>query len=139
VALPLVRPIVEEEGEPEPLVVRVADVGLGAGPTESETAIQVTSRSRCSKPHVTAISTERYTRPHDVWNTSATSDQLNRFAQFARNQAYVVVAFRLPLPHGTASTTMPQSAQSTRRIAYTKYTAMPQIGMNSNRCGFSVS
>ena len=97
------------------------------------------SRSRCSRPQLTAIATDRNMRSHDVWNASATSDQLIRFAQRARNQAYVVVAWCLPLPQGTDSTTTPHAWQSTRRMAYTKNTAIPHSGTNSKRRGGSVS
>src|SRR4030043_1153573 len=40
---------------------------------------------------------------------------------------------RLPSAHGTRSTLIPHVGHATRRIAYTKYTRMPQKGMNSNR------
>src|SRR5665647_863196 len=44
-------------------------------------------RSRCSSPHATAIFTERKTLSQLVLNAPATSFQLNRLAQVARNQA----------------------------------------------------
>ena len=57
----------------------------------------------------------------------------------ARNQAYVAVVWCLPLLQGTDSTTTPHLGQSTRRMAYTKDTAIPQRGTNSKHRGASVS
>jgi len=67
-------------------------------------------------------------RSHDAWNASATCDQLIRFAERARNQAYVAVVWCLPLPQGTDSTTTPHLGQSTRRMVYTKDTRDPPQG-----------
>ena len=68
-----------------------------------------------------------------VWNASATCAQGSCFAHRARNHAYAVVTVRLPSAHGTRSTLIPHVGHCTRRIAYTKYTRIPQNGMNSNR------
>ena|GEM_PF-4782470 len=87
-------------------------------------------RSRCCRPHSTASLTARNTVSQLVLNTPATSFQLMRLAQHARNHAYVVVIGLLPLAHGTVSTVTPQRGQSTRRIAYAQNTSSPHIGTN---------
>lgn len=44
-------------------------------------------RCRWSRPHDTAILTERKTLSHEVWKTTAVSFQESRLAQRAKNQA----------------------------------------------------
>jgi hypothetical protein len=51
------------------------------------------------------------------------------------NQTNACVECVLPAAHGTISTVTPQRPQLTRRMLYTKNTAMPHSGTKVNRRG----